>query len=131
MGVSVLCTLISPLMLGAVGFRFMNFHRSSLAIMFWHSFIVFLISRYSLLVMSLLVFWNLLLAMNVLTFLLYSSVYIIITEFPLSALVIMALPVFSFSFIWLIILYSYLLFCWGFLCCSFSCLYNICRLCAI
>jgi hypothetical protein len=81
MGASVLCILISPLMLGAVGFRFTNFHRSSLAIMSWHSFIVVLISRCSLLVISLLVFWNLLLVMNVLTFLLYSVMYIIIMEY--------------------------------------------------
>jgi hypothetical protein len=98
-GASVLCILISPLMLGAVGFRFIDLHQFSLDTMLWHSFIAFLISRCSWLVMSSFVLWKLLLAMNVLTFLLYSSIYIIIMEFPLSALVIMALPVFSFYFI--------------------------------
>ena len=112
MGVSVLCILISPLMLGEVGFRFITFHLSSLGMMFWHSFIVFLISCCSLLVMSLFVLWKLLLAINVFTFLLYSSIYITIMELPLSALVFMAFPFFSFPFIWFINLYSYVgVFC--------------------
>jgi hypothetical protein len=53
MGASVLCILIKLLMLGAVGFRFTVFHRFSLGMMFWHPFIVLLMSRCNLSVMSL------------------------------------------------------------------------------
>jgi len=78
MGALSLYIFSKPLNVGAVGLRFTNFHLPLFCMICWHSFTLFLISRFNLILMSLLATVRLLLKMNSLTLLFCSSWYRII-----------------------------------------------------
>lgn len=91
MGEPSLCIFIRPLIVGGVGKRLMYFHLSSLYIISWYSFILFLSSYGNFLVGSLLTLLKLLFDMTFITVLWYSSWYTITIELHLSDLDIIAL----------------------------------------
>ena len=124
MDASTLWIFMSPLIIGVEGFRLMYFHLLSFGMMEEHSLTVDLTVRCSFLVMSWSVEANLLSEMKEWTFSLYSSIYIIIMELPLSALVTMALASSCFLLIWFMILFSLLAFLLSVRCFSLCCLYN-------
>ena len=78
-----ICIFINPLCVGAVEFRLMYFHLSSFRIIDWHSLRLLLRSIWNFIVRSLLALVKLLNVMKFMTFLWYSSRYVIIMELPL------------------------------------------------
>ena len=93
-------------MVGTVRLRLIYFHLSSFGITLWQSFTVLLMSRCNFLVMFVARHMKLLLSLKLSILLFYSLVYITIIEFPLSAILIMALPSISFFFIRFMVLLS-------------------------
>jgi hypothetical protein len=121
MGCPCLCNFVGPLMEGAEGFKFMYIHLLSYGISVLLCFIMFLISAWNLLVVSLVVVMKLLFCRKSCILDSYCCVGRMTMEFPLFALAIIAWLLFSLDLIDFISLVSGWLLCVEFevfVCCS-------------
>jgi hypothetical protein len=98
MGASGFCTFSKPRILGGEGVKLKSFNLVCFGMIVVLELILFRISLWNVWVRSLLYTEKLSLSMKSRTFLSYSCWYIITREFPLLALVIMALCISNFSF---------------------------------